>query len=128
MLRQALKRNVTYVVLRTSQLVSLCYICSVMTHKTKSDRSSQLHCNLITRKKQRRGLGRMSMTPEQYRLARELRGTQQQVASYLRVSRVTVARREAGKFAITHEATLALLTMPPVQAEQPPPHQQEFAA
>jgi len=61
------------------------------------------------------------MNREQYRLAREQRGTQKEVSSFLRVSRVTIARRESGKIAITHEATLALLAMParpPISAEQ----------
>jgi len=63
----------------------------------------------------------MSMTPEQYRLARQQRGTQEEVAAYLRVARHTVARRESGKIAVTHEATLALLTMPPKKPDATEP-------
>lgn len=58
------------------------------------------------------------MTPEQYRMARQQRGKMTEVAAYLRVSRVTIARRESGKIAITHEATLALLSMPPIASQK----------
>ena len=68
----------------------------------------------------RRGLRRVSFTPDEYRKAREARGTQADVARYLRVSRVTIARRETGKFKITHEATLALLSMPVTTPEAAP--------
>jgi hypothetical protein len=60
-----------------------------------------------------RGVGRMSMDADTYRAARQLRGSQSEVADFLRVSKATIHRREAGKIAITHEATLALLAMPP---------------
>jgi DNA-binding XRE family transcriptional regulator len=78
----------------------------------------------------RRGVARLSMTPEQYRLARQLRGTQSEVANFLRVSKATIHRRESGKIAITHEATLALMAMPPAKtetSEAPGQQQTEFA-
>jgi len=48
------------------------------------------------------------MTPDEYRTERKRRGTQKAVAESLGVSRVTVARREAGSIPVTREAALAL--------------------
>lgn len=48
------------------------------------------------------------MTPDEYRTERKRRGTQACVAKELEVSRVTVARREAGVIIITKEAELAI--------------------
>lgn len=61
----------------------------------------------------------MSLDPAAYRAARELRGSQSEVAEFLRVSKATIHRRESGKIAITHEATLALLSMPPKKKAEP---------
>ena len=52
------------------------------------------------------------MTAARYRAERRRRGTQEDVARLLRVSRVTVARRESGRIPITREAWLALLSLP----------------
>lgn len=52
------------------------------------------------------------MTPADYKMEREQRGTQATVAALLLVSRVTVARRETGEQVITREAELALLSLP----------------
>lgn len=51
------------------------------------------------------------MSPEQYRSAREERGTQSSVAALLRVDPQTISRRERGEIPITHEAALALLSL-----------------
>ena len=52
------------------------------------------------------------MIPEQYRIERERRGTQASVAALLRVDPQTISRRERGEIPITHEAALALLSLP----------------
>lgn len=52
------------------------------------------------------------MTPEKYKAERELRGTQEQVAAKLGVTRVSLARRETGTRPILREAWLALLSLP----------------
>ncbi len=52
------------------------------------------------------------MTPEAYRTEREKRGTQASVAALLCVDPQTISRRERGEIPITHEATLALLSLP----------------
>ena len=52
------------------------------------------------------------MSPEQYRIERERRGTQASVAALLRVDPQTISRRERGEIPITHEASLALLSLP----------------
>lgn len=67
----------------------------------------------LPRKIGKRGLARVSMDAETYKKTRELRGSQQEVADMLRVSKATIHRREHNKIAITHEATLALLALPP---------------
>lgn len=51
------------------------------------------------------------MSPDQYRSAREERGTQSSVAALLRVDPQTISRRERGEIPITHEAALALLSL-----------------
>lgn len=51
------------------------------------------------------------MNAEKYKSEREQRGTQEEVAALLGVSRVTLARRETGA-EITREAWLALLSLP----------------
>jgi DNA-binding XRE family transcriptional regulator len=53
------------------------------------------------------------MTPEDYKKEREARGSQETVARALGVHRVTIAKRETGKQAITREAWLALLSLTP---------------
>ena len=52
------------------------------------------------------------MTPDQYRTARQERGTQKCVALALGVDYRTVQRREAGEIEITREAAMALLALP----------------
>ena len=52
------------------------------------------------------------MTPENYKAAREQRGTQTTVAALLGVHQVTIARREKGALPITREAELAMLALP----------------
>ena len=52
------------------------------------------------------------MTPEAYRIERERRGTQASVAALLRVDPQTISRRERGEIPTTHEAALALLSLP----------------
>jgi len=52
------------------------------------------------------------MSPDQYRIERERRGTQASVAALLRVDPQTISRRERGEIEITHEAALALLSLP----------------
>ena len=92
-------------------------------------RSSEHHSALPHRARSR-GFARVSLTPEQYRAARLERGNIADVARYLRVSRVTIQRRENGDIAVTHEAMLALLSMPlrPAQiVEAPPPETGELA-
>lgn len=51
------------------------------------------------------------MSPEEYRIERERRGTQASVAALLRVDPQTISRRERGEIPITHEAALALLSL-----------------
>ncbi len=52
------------------------------------------------------------MTAQRYKHEREKRGTQASVSALLGVDRVTVARRETGALPVTHEAWLALLSLP----------------
>ena len=52
------------------------------------------------------------MTPEEYKAARKLRGTQAEVAARLGVQTSTVQRREYGDIPITTEAALALAALP----------------
>lgn len=53
------------------------------------------------------------MTPEEYRIERQLRGTQESVAAQLGVHAQTIAKRERGApdAPITREAWLALLSL-----------------
>lgn len=52
------------------------------------------------------------MNAAEYKVARELRGTQSNVAAQLEVHQVTIARRETGAMPITREAALALVALP----------------
>ena len=52
------------------------------------------------------------MNPEDYKAEREKRGTQAAVAALLRVDPQTISRRERGEIPITHEAALALISLP----------------
>ena len=52
------------------------------------------------------------MNSEDYKTEREKRGTQASVAALLRVDPQTISRRERGEIPITHEAALALLSLP----------------
>ena len=52
------------------------------------------------------------MTADDYKAERERRGTQEEVAAALGVSRVAVARRETGTRPVSREAWLALLALP----------------
>jgi DNA-binding XRE family transcriptional regulator len=51
------------------------------------------------------------MNSQEYKVQRELRGTQTEVATLLGVSRQVVSRRESGAM-ITQEAWLALCALP----------------
>jgi predicted transcriptional regulator len=51
------------------------------------------------------------MTPQEYRLERQKRGSQQAVAKMLGVDYRTIQRREAGEIVITHEAALSLQSL-----------------
>lgn len=52
------------------------------------------------------------MTNTDYKTEREMRGTQEEVAALLGVSRVTIARRETGTRPVIREAWIALLALP----------------
>ena len=52
------------------------------------------------------------MTADDYKTERNRRGTQEEVAALLGVSRVTIARRETGTRPVMSEAWLALLALP----------------
>lgn len=52
------------------------------------------------------------MTAAAYKAKRLQRGTQQDVAKLLGVTRVSIARRETGARPVTLEAWLALLSLP----------------
>lgn len=52
------------------------------------------------------------MTATDYKAERERRGTQEEVAVLLGVSRVTIARRETGTRPVIREAWLSLLALP----------------
>jgi DNA-binding XRE family transcriptional regulator len=52
------------------------------------------------------------MNPEKYKAERKERGTQAKVAAALEVHQVTIARVETGRFPITRESWLALLSLP----------------
>lgn len=52
------------------------------------------------------------MNLAEYKTEREKRGTQASVAALLRVDPQTISRRERGEIPITHEAALALLSLP----------------
>lgn len=52
------------------------------------------------------------MNAAAYKAERERRGTQEEVAALLGVSRVTIARRETGTRPVSREAWLALLALP----------------
>jgi len=54
----------------------------------------------------------MTMTPAEYKTAREQRGTQVAVAARLGIAWRTLQRRESGEFRITAEAVAALLALP----------------
>lgn len=52
------------------------------------------------------------MTPERYKSARVLRGTQAEVAAKLGVRQATISERETGAMPITREAWLSLISLP----------------
>lgn len=54
----------------------------------------------------------LRVNPQQYKAEREKRGTQQEVAERLGVSRITLARRETGTRPVSRECFLALLSLP----------------
>jgi hypothetical protein len=56
------------------------------------------------------------VTADDYKAERERRGTQEEVAAALSVSRVAVARRETGTRPVSREAWLALLALPKKRA------------
>jgi DNA-binding XRE family transcriptional regulator len=57
------------------------------------------------------------MNSQEYKVQRELRGTQAEVASLLGVTRQVVSRRESGAI-ITTEAWLALCALPKKRREK----------
>ena len=60
------------------------------------------------------------MDASTYKIERERRGTQASVAALLRVDPQTISRRERGEIPITHEAALALLSLPKKMARRRP--------
>ena len=64
------------------------------------------------------------MTAADYKNEREKRGTQEEVAALLGVSRVTIARRETGTRPVIREAWLALLALPKKRARAKRPNDQ----
>lgn len=64
------------------------------------------------------------MTSSAYKAERERRGTQEEVAAALGVSRVTIARRETGTRPVIREAWLALLALPKKRARAKRPNDQ----
>ena len=62
------------------------------------------------------------MTAADYKNEREKRGTQEEVAALLGVSRVTIARRETGTRPVIREAWLALLALPKKRARAKRPN------
>lgn len=62
------------------------------------------------------------MTAAEYKAERERRGTQEEVAALLGVSRVTIARRETGTRPVIREAWLALLALPKKRARAKRPN------
>lgn len=67
------------------------------------------------------------MTAANYKAERERRGTQEEVAALLGVSRVTIARRETGARPVIREAWLALLALPKKRARAKWPNAQSQA-
>jgi len=63
------------------------------------------------------------MTATEYKAERERRGTQEEVAAALGVSRVAVARRETGTRTVSREAWLALLALPKKRARVKRPNE-----
>lgn len=53
----------------------------------------------------------IKVTAADYKAERKRRGTQEQVAALLGVSRVTIARRETGTRPVIREAWIALLSL-----------------
>jgi transcriptional regulator with XRE-family HTH domain len=66
------------------------------------------------------------MSPDEYRTERERRGTQLSLAALLRVDPQTISRRERGEIPITHEAALALLSLPKKRARKIRPQNNEL--
>lgn len=60
------------------------------------------------------------MSPADYKREREMRGTQTSVAALLRVDPQTISRRERGEIPITHEASLALLSLKKIKRRRTP--------
>jgi hypothetical protein len=52
------------------------------------------------------------VTCEEYKTARQLRGSQQNVADQLQLHRMTIAKRESGENPIDREAQLAMMCLP----------------
>ena len=67
------------------------------------------------------------MTAAGYKSERERRGTQEEVAALLGVSRVTIARRETGTRPVIREAWLALLALPKKRARAKRPNESSSA-
>lgn len=62
------------------------------------------------------------MNADDYKAERERRGTQEDVAALLGVSRVTIARRETSTRPVIREAWLALLALPKKRARAKRPN------
>jgi transcriptional regulator with XRE-family HTH domain len=62
------------------------------------------------------------MNADDYKAERKRRGTQEEVAAALGVSRVAVARRETGTRPVSREAWLALLALPKKRARAKRPN------
>ena len=67
------------------------------------------------------------MNSEDYKTEREKRGTQASVAALLRVDPQTISRRERGEIPITHEAALALISLPKSRRRRRPQNKPDSA-
>lgn len=58
------------------------------------------------------------MTPQDYKAARKLRGSQVAVAAMLGVRQATISDRETGAIPVTQEAALALSAIPKLRKKR----------
>ena len=61
------------------------------------------------------------MTADEYKSERQKRGTQEQVAALLGLTRSTIIRREKGRLPITTEAALSIQALPSSKPKQGSP-------